>query len=139
VEWCNQFVDEGVNLRKALLSHGIKPYIGKDRFLNCLGNGLCGTCRVEVVDGKGASPISPREEAALAGLTPFYVRQIPGNVRLSCRISVSGDLTIKTYPKIGIDWKLTKERLTLTGVWTFFGGIFLLLVLRLLIEIATGA
>jgi ferredoxin len=131
-------VPGGANLRKTLLRHGIRPYVGKDRFLNCLGNGLCGTCRVEVVGGKGAPPISPREEAALAGLTPFYVRQIPQNVRLSCRIDISSDITVKTYPRIGVDWQLTKERLTLNALWTFFCGIFLLVMIRLLLEIATG-
>jgi hypothetical protein len=83
--------------------------------------------------------MSPLEEMALLGLTPFYARQIPKNVRLSCRIDVTKDMTIKTYPKIGIDWLLTKERLTLTAIWTFFGGIFFLVVIRLLVEIATGA
>ena len=132
-------VPEGANLRKVLLKNGIRPYIGKDKYLNCLGNGLCGTCRVEVVDGKGAPSISPREEMALLGLTPFYARLIPKNVRLSCRIDVTKDMTIKTYPMIGIDWQVTKERLALTAIWTFFGGIFFFVVIRLLVEIATGA
>ena len=129
---------EGANLRKVLLKNGISPYLGKDKYLNCLGNGLCGTCRIEIVDGKGVSPMSSREEMALLGLTPFYARQIPKNVRLSCRMSVTKDMTIRTYPKIDPDWKLTKERLTLTAIWTFFGGIFLLVMIRLLIEIARG-
>jgi ferredoxin len=132
-------VPEGANLRKVLLKNGIRPYIGKDKFLNCLGNGLCGTCRVEIVDGKGAPLVSPQEDMALLGLTPFYARLIPKNVRLSCRIGVIKDMSVKTYPKIGIDWKLTKERLTMTAIWGFFGGVFLLVMIRLLIEIATGA
>ena len=132
-------VTEGANLRKVLLKNGISPYIGKDKLLNCLGNGLCGTCRVEIVDGKGAPVVQLREEMALIGLTPLYARSIPKNVRLSCRIAVTKDMTIKTYPKITIDWKLTKERLTLTAIWTFFGGTLLFVLIRLLIEIATGA
>ena len=111
----------GENLRKALLRHGISPYRGKDRLLNCLGNGLCGTCRVEVVDGKGAPPVSLREEMALSGLTPFLVREVPKNVRLSCRIPVTADMTIRTCPEVGIDRQRTKERLSLTAVWIFFG------------------
>ncbi len=132
-------VSEGANLRKVLLKNGIRPYVGKDNYLNCLGNGLCGTCRVEIVDGKGAPPISPQEDMALVGLTPFYARLIPKNVRLSCRINITKDMSVKTYPKIGIDWKLTKERLAMTTIWTFFGGIFLIVMVRLLIEIAKGA
>lgn len=132
-------ITEGSNLRKVLLKNGISPYIGKDKFLNCLGNGLCGTCRVEIVDGKGAPTMSPLEEAALLGLTPIYARQIPKNVRLSCRIDVTKDMSIKTYPKITIDKQLTKERLSLSAIWAFFGGIFLYVMVRLLIEIAKGA
>ncbi len=131
-------VPAGTNLRKTLLNHGISPYIGKDKYLNCLGNGLCGTCRVEIVDGKGAPPMTPREEAALEGLTPFYVRRIPKNVRLSCRISIANDMAIKTRPAVGIDRQATKERCSLAAVWAFFGGTFLLVVVRLLIEIAKG-
>jgi ferredoxin len=131
-------VAEGANLRKVLLKNGVSPYLGKDKFLNCLGNGLCGTCRIEIVDGKGAPPLSPQEEMALYGLTPFYVRDIPKNVRLSCRIDVTKDMAVKTYPKIGIDRQRTKERLSLTAIWTFFGGIFLFVMIRFLIEIATG-
>jgi ferredoxin len=131
-------VAEGTNLRKALLKNGISPYLGKDKLFNCLGNGLCGTCRVEIVDGKGAPPMLPQEELALVGLMPFYARKIPKNVRLSCRINVTKDMSVKTYPKIEIDWQLTKERLMMTTVWTFFGGAFTYVMIRLLIEIATG-
>ena len=91
-------VAEGANLRKTLLKSGISPYVGKDKFLNCLGNGFCGTCRVEVMNGKGAPAISPKEEMALLGLTPFYARKIPKNVRLSCQNSIMKDMAIKTYP-----------------------------------------
>ena len=129
---------EGTNLRKVLLKNGIAPYVGKDRYLNCLGNGLCGTCRVEIADGMGAPPMAPREEAALVGLAPFYARKVPKNVRLSCRIAITKDMTIKTRPNVTIDWKLTKERLVLTSIWTFFGGAFLFVLVRLLLEIATG-
>jgi len=129
---------EGTNLRKALLRNGISPYIGKDKFLNCLGNGLCGTCRVEVVDGKGMPTMTPLEEAALTGLAPLYARKIPKNVRLACPMNVSKDMAIKTYPIIEIDWALTKQHLGLLAIWTLFGGPFLFVMVRLLIEIATG-
>ncbi len=127
-------VSEGANLRKALLKNGVNPYIGKDKFLNCLGFGLCGTCRVEVVDGKGAPPMNPREEAPLVGLIPFYARKIPKNVRLSCRIDVKGDMSVKTYPQLEIDWQLTKERLALSAIWAFFGGITLLVTVVLVLD-----
>ncbi len=131
-------VAQGANLRKTLLQHGISPYKGLDRILNCMGNGICGTCRVEVADGKGVSPMTPMEEAALVGFIPFYVRSVPQHVRLSCRIVVTGDVTVTTSPVVGIDRTLTKQRLTMLAIWSFFGGIFLFVVVRLLIEIATG-
>ena len=129
---------EGENLRKILLKNGVSPYVGKDKLLNCLGNGLCGTCRVEVVDGKGAPAMTPIEELALVGMTPVYARQIPKNVRLSCRINVTKDMSIKTYPQISLDTKLTKERLMMTAIWSIFGASFFYVIVRLLIEIATG-
>lgn len=131
-------VAEGENLRKVLLKNGISPYMGKDKLLNCRGFGLCGTCRVEVVDGKGAPPISPMEESSLVGMIPFYARLIQKNTRLSCRIPVTKDMTIKTYPAITTDKQLTKERITMLLIWGFFGGIFLALVVRMLVELAIG-
>jgi ferredoxin len=131
-------VPEGANLRKVLLKNGISPYRGKDKFLNCLGNGLCGTCRVEVVDGKGAPPMSPLEDSALVGLAPFYARAIPKNVRLACRIAVTKDIALNLYPAVAIDWRLTRERLTLLSIWLLFGGALLAVVGRLLVELATG-
>jgi ferredoxin len=131
-------VAEGSNLRKVLLKNGVNPYVGKDKLLNCLGNGLCGTCRVEVVDGKGAPPMTAMEEAALPGLIPLYARAVPKNTRLACRIDVTKDVSIKTYPQVSVDWKLTKERLSMTAIWAFFGGVFAFVMVRLLLEIATG-
>ena len=131
-------VPEGTNLRRALLKHGISPYVGKDKFLNCLGNGLCGTCRVEIVDGKGAPPMTTLEESSLIGLIPFYARKVPRNVRLSCRIAVSKEMAIKTHPVVTIDWQVTRERLSMAGIWLVFGGTFLAILVRLLVEIATG-
>jgi ferredoxin len=131
-------VPQGANLRRSLRANGISPYSGIDRFLNCMGNGLCGTCRVEVADGKGASPMAPMEEGALVGFMPFYARSVPKNVRLSCRVTVTGDMTVNTHPAVGIDAGLTRQRLGLLAIWTFFGGIFLFVVIRLLVEIATG-
>ncbi len=131
-------VAQGANLRKTLISNGISPYAGINKVANCLGNGLCGTCRVEVADGKGVSPLTPIEEGALVGFMPFYARSIPKNVRLSCRATITGDVTVVTHPAVGVDAKLTKERLALTAIWSFFGGVLLLVVVRMLIEIATG-
>ena len=78
------------------------------------------------------------EEAALLGLIPLYARAVQKNTRLACRIDVTKDLAVRTYPKITIDRELTKQRLALTAIWTLFGGFFTYVLVRLLIEIATG-
>src|SRR5262249_27361634 len=39
-------VPQGANLRAEARKAGIDVYAGLSRYLNCLGNGLCGTCRV---------------------------------------------------------------------------------------------
>ena len=131
-------VPEGTNLRKLMLKNGISPYTGIDAVLNCRGNGLCGTCRVEVVDGKGAPTMTALEESALVGLIPFYGRLVPKNTRLSCRIDVTKDISIKTHPAVATDWVLTKERIAMTAIWTIFGASFLAVMGRMLLEIATG-
>ncbi|MBI3194524.1 MAG: (2Fe-2S)-binding protein [Ignavibacteriae bacterium] len=131
-------VAEGENLRQVLLKNGISPYKGIEKALNCFGNGLCGTCRVEIVDGKNAPSLSPQDELMLAGLLPFYARKVGKHVRLSCKTKITKDLEIKTYPPVEMDKQLTKERLTLTAIWSLFGGVFLFVVTRMLIEIATG-
>jgi ferredoxin len=131
-------VPEGTNLRKLMLKNGISPYSGIDALLNCRGNGLCGTCRVEVVDGKGAPAMTALEESALISLLPVYGRSVPKNTRLSCRIDVMKDISIKTNPVVTVDWVLTKERIAMTAIWTLFGVSFLAVMGRLLFEIATG-
>jgi ferredoxin len=131
-------VTEGSNLRKVLLKNGIYLYTGRVKFINCLGNGLCGTCRVEIVDGKNAPPMTALEESSLLGLIPLYARSVSKNVRLSCRITVTKDISVKTSPVVTIDWKVTRERLMMVGIWTLFGGTLLAVLVRLLIEIATG-
>ena len=60
-------VPDGANLRQVALDNGIEVYQGLDIVANCRGRGLCGTCRVEIVDGKGVPPMAQSEEVALVG------------------------------------------------------------------------
>lgn len=123
-------VEDGANLRKVALRHGINPYKGFDKIFNCRGFGLCGTCRVEIVDGKGASPQTDREVSALRGLLPFYARKWGKDVRLSCRVEVKGDMQVRTYPEVSVDMEETKLRLaTLAAVLVFGGGLVVILAL----------
>lgn len=58
---------------------------------SCLGDGICGKCRVQVLSG--GENLSPVE--SLEGLTRDRLR-IPSGVRLSCQARVTGDIVIDT-------------------------------------------
>src|SRR5262245_44558530 len=60
-------VPEGGNLRKELRKAGLPVYRGLDRFLNCRGLGLCGTCKVLVK--KGGENLGPKN------MTPEQFRE----------------------------------------------------------------
>jgi len=81
--------DEGATLRDVLLrAEGRSPYNDVSQVANCGGNGLCGTCAVEVC-GDVDDP-SERERRRLE-LPPHSGED---DLRLSCRTAVLGDLTV---------------------------------------------
>jgi ferredoxin len=86
---CGQYA----NLRKVALLHDIPVYKGIDEKVNCQGNGLCGTCIVEIVEGADhLSPMTRREKLRLKGQA--------ANRRLSCQCQVMGDITCITSPAL---------------------------------------
>jgi ferredoxin len=117
-------VPPGTNLRKYALKCQIPIYKGINKFLNCRGHRLCGTCRVELVDGKGASARTPAEESTLIGKF-LLAKKISPSLRLSCQVTVNGDIKVMTQPNTELDRELTKERLTLFGIFSAFGLVFL--------------
>ncbi len=120
-------VPPGTNLRKFALKCQIPVYKGINRVLNCRGHRLCGTCRVEVLDGKGVSPRIPAEEALLIGKF-LRAKKLTPSLRLSCQVSVNGDVKVLTQPKGELDKDLTKQRFALFGIFTGFGLVFLLMI-----------
>jgi ferredoxin len=124
----------GTNIRKLAKKNGIQLYRGIDILLNCQGNGLCGTCRVEVVDGKGVSPMKPIEEGSMMGWIPFYVRTVPKHHRLACQMDATNDCQIKTHPSYERDKQASKERRRMFFAWTFFGGIFTAMMIWMLLD-----
>lgn len=128
-------VEPGTNLRQFMLKVNVSPYSGTDILTNCRGNNFCGTCAVEVLDGKGASPRGQDEEATLTGSLAI-ARIVEKNLRLACQTSVMGDMVVKTHPKRPLDRQKTKERLALAGIASFFGlilaGMFLFLLLDMI-------
>lgn len=83
----------GYNLRKLALKNGISVYHGLDKAFNCRGNGLCGTCKVEVFPARYGfvNPLTAMEEKKLRKFNNPHLR-------LSCQVKVHGNMTVKTYP-----------------------------------------
>jgi ferredoxin len=108
-------VPVGANLRKAALSAGINPHsvvngfgAGLTRYLNCLGNGLCGTCRVNIVKGmENVSVMGVVEKIKFHNPIPdpLPALQFIGNedkLRLSCQTLVNGDIEVETAPQLDL-------------------------------------
>ncbi|MGQ9887181.1 MAG: 2Fe-2S iron-sulfur cluster-binding protein [Aggregatilineales bacterium] len=76
-------VPDGANLRQALLAAGISPYTALTRRANCGGRGLCATCGVWIAAGE---PPPDHWHDRLAARF--------GYPRLSCQISVKGDMIV---------------------------------------------
>jgi len=83
----------GWNLRKLAKKNGINIYQGVDKILNCRGNGLCGTCKVEIFSNE-ESAVSPRTAMEEKKLKKFT----NPNLRLSCQVRVHGNVRVKTGP-----------------------------------------
>ncbi len=90
-------VPEGANLRRALLDHGVEVYRDIDVVANCRGNGLCGTCVVEVTPADAVSPVTFREKAKL-----WMYGERP--MRFSCQAKVAGDCRVFSRPQLQQGW-----------------------------------
>jgi ferredoxin len=98
-------VPAGSNLREAARQAGISIYKGLDRYLNCRGLGLCGTCRVLVKKGmENLTPKTLMERINLNAhpLTLFARIGHEDEMRLSCQVKVNGDCTVQTQPEFNV-------------------------------------
>jgi len=86
-------VDTGDNLRRALLDAGLTPHNGTAHYANCRGNGICGTCAVEIVAGDVAAPT--RKERRRLTLPPH---DLDSGLRLACQLPVEDDLVVRKHP-----------------------------------------
>ena len=96
-------VPVGANLRVEARKAGIPIYKGLDRYLNCRGFGLCGTCRVLVKKGMenlNAKTVMERLNLNLHPLTLFAALGHEDEMRLACQVQVHGDCSIETQPAI---------------------------------------
>jgi ferredoxin len=99
-------VEAGANLRKAATQAGVSVYKGLDRYLNCRGLGLCGTCRILVK--KGMENLSPKTfmEKLNRNMHPLTMLAAIGHeneIRLACQVCVKGDCQIETTPPFNWD------------------------------------
>jgi ferredoxin len=94
-------VPVGANLRQEARKAGIQLYKGVHRYLNCMGNGLCGSCNVLVKKGmENLTPKTVLERFTLV-TSPSTSLAIVGHedeMRLACRCQVQGDCTVETRP-----------------------------------------
>jgi len=67
---------------------------GIDILHRCGGNARCTTCRVEIINGT-PSPETPAETERLGRL-----EHRPENLRLSCQVQVTSDLTVKVLRRL---------------------------------------
>jgi ferredoxin len=98
-------VPEGSNLRQELMKAGVPVYGTVERYLNCRGLGLCGTCKILVK--KGMENLNPKTfmEKFNLNFHPLTMMARIGHeeeMRLSCQIEVRGDCTIETRPPLNL-------------------------------------
>jgi ferredoxin len=128
-------VEAGTNLREFMQRVHLSPYKGVDMLTNCRGHNFCGTCAVEVVDGKGGSARGQDEEATLTGNLAI-AKTMDKNLRLACQTRVMSDMVVKTHPVRQIDKVRTRQRFVLIGISSFFllvcGGMFVFLFLDMI-------
>lgn len=128
-------VESGTVLRDFMKRIHITPYQGLAVLTNCRGHNFCGTCAVEVVDGKGASTRGQDEEATLRGNLAI-AKIVDKNMRLACQTRIMGDMIVRTHPRRQIDKEQTKQRFVLIGITSFFllvfAGMFVYLFLDMI-------
>jgi ferredoxin len=94
-------VPQGSNLRQEARKVGLEIYKGLDRYLNCRGFGLCGTCKVLVKKGMENLNGKTLMERINFNFHPLSMMACLGHeeeMRLSCQVQVNGDCTIETHP-----------------------------------------
>ena len=76
-------VEAGANLMQSLLKAGI-PVAS-----SCYGDGVCGKCRLEIVEGaENLNPVGDLEQILRGRL------RLDKSLRISCQSTVMGDITV---------------------------------------------
>lgn len=94
-------VPQGANLRKEALKAGVQLYPFPHNYLNCLGNGLCCSCRVIVKKGlDNCSRQGMFEKLSMLTNPQGFFARIghEQDLRLACQMQVNGDIEVETQP-----------------------------------------
>ncbi len=84
--------EKGSNLRKALLEQGANLYNGKAQYINCRGLGSCGTCAIEVIEGK------VNQTTKIEKIRKKIYPHTPNSpLRFACQITLEENLSIKKH------------------------------------------
>ncbi len=81
-----------VTLRKLAKANGVQIQTGWASWANCLGNGLCGTCRVNVDPAANVTPPTFFER--------FTLGKDCGKLRLACQTKATGEVKVKIKPAL---------------------------------------
>jgi ferredoxin len=98
-------VPAGANMRQALREAGVQVYRSIDKYLNCRGLGLCGTCAVLVkkgMDNLSKKTVMEKVNFTLHPLGAFKVIGHEHEMRLSCQCAVEGDVEIEVRPAFNL-------------------------------------
>ena len=108
-------VPEGANLRTEAVKAGINLNQGVNgwgasinKYVNCMGLGTCGTCRVLIVKGMDkTNPLTTREwlKFKTPGPDPIPAMAYIGNeekMRLACCTKVYGDIEVESGPEVNL-------------------------------------
>ena len=92
-------VEVGESLRYAALDNDIRLYskmMGISNFIQCHGNGICGTDEVIVSPANAVNPPTWQEKLN-EHIPPFGpIRQKHRGTRLACQVSIIGDIDVIT-------------------------------------------
>ena len=109
-------VPEGANLRREAIKAGINLNLGLNgfgqrinRYFNCAGKGMCGSCRIRIAQGiDNASKPTMREKLQFKvpifpdPLPKFAYAQYGEELRLACQVKVLGDMEVESGPEINL-------------------------------------
>jgi len=90
----------GANLRQVAKRKRVQVYQGIHQLLNCNGNGLCGTCKMAVIDGR----VMPRNDTEIKRL-----KGVDEPWRLACQFEVLDNITVTTDPEKVALWQTHQD------------------------------